>query len=331
MNLTVSAVQSWNPDALRITADRIDRIVDRLDDRMKGLLSEQDVLAERWTGDAARSAAERIVRERSLGSAIAGALLEVGGAYRTGASIVEGARMHLLATLSSAEQSGFTVHDDGTVDPSEQIALLAILVPDSTAAAGTRSQVERCAADLTRTISDAIHQASRAAAETTDRIDAAVNALEVARDAAMPGKVVQQENGEFSWTPDWAATTAASTIGSMADGTKVGLGAAAATSGDDLARGVARGLGPAGVVLGVIPAIVNDIEGGMDPTRAVVTEGSGAAAGYLASAWAFGQAGAVLGTGVAPGVGTAVGLSAGIVAGAFGSYLVSKSAQWLWK
>ncbi|MGU3587134.1 hypothetical protein ACLBYD_28790 [Rhodococcus sp. C26F] len=330
MSPGVAAVRSWNPDALRVTADHLDVLVDKLDDRMKGLLTEQDVLAERWSGDAARAAATRVVRERSLGSAIAEALLQVAEAYRTGAWLVEGARLHLVSVVTGAEQSGFTVHDDGTVDPSDQIRILSAMLP-AEAVAEARARLEHEAAELTHAVTGALEQASRAATETADRITAAVAVLETARDAAVPGKVVQNEDGEFSWWPDWAATTAASTIGVMTDGTKEGLTAAAAASADDLASGIARRLGPAGAALGAVPAISNDIEGGMDPTKAVVTEGAGAAAGFAASTWAFGQAGAMIGTGVAPGVGTAVGLATGAVAGALASYFVSKSAQLLWK
>lgn len=38
-------------------------------------------------------------------------------------------------------------------------------------------------------------------------------------------------------------------------------------------------LGIVGNVIGTVPAIANDINGGMDPTKAVVTETAGTAAG----------------------------------------------------
>ncbi|UPK61669.1 hypothetical protein ACRAJ3_16660 [Rhodococcus pyridinivorans] len=206
----VAAVRSWNPDALRITADHLDVLVDTLDDRMKALLTEQDVLAERWSGDAARAAAARVVRERSLGSSIAEALLQVAEAYRTGAWLVEGTRLHLLSVVGGAEQSGFTVHDDSTVDPSDQIHILSATLPAEAVAeavAEARVRLEHEATELTHTVTGALEQASRAATETADRITAAVAVLEAARDAAAPGKVVQNENGEFSWwPPDWPAS-----------------------------------------------------------------------------------------------------------------------------
>ena len=117
----VSAVEAWNPGSLRTTADLLDDIVERLDDRLKGLLSDQDVLAEQWTGPAASAAAARIVRERSLGSAVAGALSQTADAYRAGAGIADGARMHVLAMVRNADCQGFTVHDNGIVDASGQV------------------------------------------------------------------------------------------------------------------------------------------------------------------------------------------------------------------
>ncbi|UTM36783.1 hypothetical protein MX572_20140 [Rhodococcus pyridinivorans] len=328
----VAAVRSWNPDALRITADHLDVLVDTLDDRMKGLLTEQDVLAERWSGDAARAAAARVVRERSLGSAIAEALLQVAEAYRTGAWLVEGTRLHLVSVVGGAEQSGFTVHDDGTVDPSDQIHILSATLP-AEAVAEARVRLEHEATELTHAVTGALEQASRAATETADRITAAVAVLEAARDAAAPGKVVQNENGEFSWWPDWPSTIAASSIGAMSGATKELLTDAAVASGDDVARNIARGMNPAAAAVGTVPAIVNDIKGGMDPTEAVVSESAGTVVGmvgaFLASKGTTAAIGAATGS-VVPGVGTAAGFAVGLVLGGFATWYTSKRIQELW-
>ncbi|SUE15653.1 WXG100 family type VII secretion target [Rhodococcus gordoniae] len=327
----VAAVRSWNPDALRITADRLDVLVDTLDDRMKGLLTEQDVLAERWSGDAARAAAARVVRERSLGSAIAEALLQVAEAYRTGAWLVEGARLHLVSVVTGAEQSGFTVHHDGTVDPSDQIRILSAML-QAEAVAEARVRLEHEAAELTHAVTGALEQASRAATETADRITAAVAVLEAVRDAAVRGKVVQTEDGEFSfWPPDWPASIAGATIGLTADSTKEELKSAATASGDDVAGRIASRIGPVGAALGVIPAISNDIETGMDPAEAVVTESIGAAFGYRIGSGVGKLVGGVAGSLIAPGVGTGVGLVAGTVLGAAIGLGVSRGLQGLWR
>ena len=329
MSPGISAVKSWNPDALRATADALDVLVDELDDRMKGLLSDQDALAEQWKGDAANAAALRVVQERSLGSAIAGALLQVADAYRIGAPIVEGARMHVRSLANAAEQQSFTVHDNGIVDATNQISLLRALLPSGATYDTAALQLERQAAELSVALVDALQQASAAAHDATSRINNAIAVLEDAAKAATPGEVVRSDDGTHSWVPDWSATAAASTIGFMADSTKEGLKAAALSTGDDVARGIARSLGPVAAALGTVPAIVNDIEGGMDPTQAIVTEGAGSAVGFV-TALGGAKAGAALGTLIAPGAGTAVGIVAGALVGGAFTYLTSKSLQSIW-
>lgn len=261
MSLGVAAVAAWNPDDLRTTADGLDRLADRLDDRFHGLISDQDALAEQWTGTAANTAAIRVVRERSLAGSIAEALLHVAEVYRTGAWLVGHARTHLLSTVNSAEQQEFTLHDNGIVDASSQVTLLRVLLPPGATRDNAHLRLERDAAALSVAVVDALEQVNRAALDASDRTNAAITALEDAGRAAIPGRVAQSEGGEFSLRPDWPATVAASTIGLMVDSTKEGLRNAAIASGDDFAAGMARRLGPVGAALGVVPAIANDILG----------------------------------------------------------------------
>lgn len=330
MNPGVRSVTAWNPHALRATAVELDDLVDELDDRMKGLLNDQDVLAEQWKGNAANAAALRVVRERSLGSAIAGALLQVADAYRTGAPIVEGARMHVVGLVRAAESQSFTVHDNGIVDAANQISLLRALLPPGATYDTASLQLERQAAELSVALVDALQQAAAAADDAMGRINAAVAVLEDSAKAATPGKVVQSEDGTFSLPPDVPATVAASTIGIMSEATKEGLKSAALSTGDDLGRGIARGLGPYAAVLGTIPAINNDIEGGMDPTKAVVTESAGSAVGFATGTYAGTKLGGLIGTAIAPGVGTAAGILIGAAVGGFFTWGVSKGTQAAW-
>ncbi|MGX6511656.1 hypothetical protein [Rhodococcus sp. SJ-2] len=330
MSPNVTSVTAWNPHALRATAVELDDLVDRLDDRMKGLLNDQDALAERWKGDAANAAALRVVQERSLGSAIAGALLQIADAYRTTAGVVEGAQMHVLTLVRAAEHQSFTVHDNGIVDAADQISLLRALLPPGATYDTASLQLERQAAELSVALVDSLQQAAAAADDATARTHAAIVALEDAAEAATPGKVIKSANGKFSWVPDVPATVAASTIGLMSDATKEGLKSAALSTGDDLGRGIARGLGPYAAILGTVPAINNDIEGGMDPTKAVVTESAGAAVGFAAGTYAGTKLGGLIGTAVAPGVGTAAGLLIGAAVGGFFTWGVSKGSQAAW-
>ena len=330
MNPSVTSVTAWNPDALRATAVALDDLVDKLDDRMRGLLDDQDVLSEQWKGDAANAAALRVVKERSLGSAIAGALLQIADAYRTGALIIEGTQMHVLTLVRAAEHQSFTVHDNGIVDAANQISLLRALLPSGATYDTASLQLERQAAELSVALVNALQQAAAGADDATARIHAAVVVLEDAAKAATPGVVVRSESGEFSLVPDVPATVAASTIGLMSDATKEGLKSAALSTGDDLGRGIARGLGPYAAMLGTIPAINNDIEGGMDPTKAVITESAGSAVGFATGTYAGTKLGGIIGTAIAPGAGTAAGLLIGAAVGGLFTWGVSKGAQAAW-
>ncbi|WP_280305434.1 hypothetical protein [Nocardia neocaledoniensis] len=151
------------------------------------------------------------------------------------------------------------------------------------------------------------------------------------------------------WAPDKEAMTAAAIAGAMTDGTRMGLESAAKDAADKgvlkwvenwgkiddagkYTTGLSR-LGIVGNVIGTVPAIANDINGGMSPAEAIVSEGAGTAvgmaAGSAAGVWAGGAAGAALGS-VVPGAGTAVGFVVGAGVGAGMAYLTSKSIQWVW-
>ncbi len=147
------------------------------------------------------------------------------------------------------------------------------------------------------------------------------------------------------WAPDTPAMTAAAIAGAMTESTRMGLEGAAkeaadkgvlkwvenwATSKDgQWSTGFSR-LGIVGNVIGTVPAIANDINGGMDPTKAIVSEGAGTAAGMgLGAVAGSATAGALAGS-VVPGVGTAAGFVVGTIVGAGTAYGVSKSIQWIW-
>src|SRR5690606_22307999 len=115
------------------------------------------------------------------------------------------------------------------------------------------------------------------------------------------------------WAPDVPAMTAASIAGMMTEGTRLGLEGAAQDAAD---KGVLKWvenwgtsadgkwstgfskLGIVGNAIGTVPAIANDINGGMDPTKAIVSESAGTAAGLAVGTWAgSAAAGALAGSG----------------------------------
>ncbi|AQA24516.1 hypothetical protein BTZ20_4117 [Rhodococcus sp. MTM3W5.2] len=332
MSPTVSQVKSWNVHALRTTAEGIASLVAKIDAQVDCLTSEQDALAETWHGTAATAAAGRVVQEQRLGRGVFGALAEVADEYRMGAGIVEAARDHLVAIVAGAHARGYRVGDTGEVDPSGLLAMIALAPPGMADIAAIRIQKE--AADLTIAVVGALRQANAAATDAAGRIQGATAALQRAGDAAVPGKVVEEKKDIFTWKPDVPATVAASSIGVVADATKAGLVGAATSSADDVARTIGRGLGPFWTVVGTVPAVVNDIDGGMDPTKAIVSEGVGAGAGLwlgttLGSMAGSAAAGSAAGS-VVPGLGTVVGLVVGAGVGAATGYAGSKGIQWVW-
>ncbi|AOW95169.1 hypothetical protein BFN03_17400 [Rhodococcus sp. WMMA185] len=316
------------------TADGLDALADTLNEQYHGVVAAQDVLAETWHGGAASAAAARVVRERSLGRSVGDAFTEMGVQFRAASGILDSARQHLVSLVSNTLGQGFHVHDDGVVDAAGLIGWLA-LAPES-ARDLARIRIEQEAAQLTISVVDALRQANQAATEANGLIRRAIEQLTDAGAAAVPTDVMTVEGGS-SWKPDSAATkatAAASTIGIMTDAAGTGLKNAAAAASDDVGKLIGRGFGPFGAALGAVPAIITDIDNGMDPTKAVVSEGAGAGLGFWIGTIAGGAAtnsaiGAAAGS-VVPGGGTIVGLVVGAFAGGVTAYTSAKLVQAAW-
>ncbi len=322
MTLTVSQVGSWKPDTLRSTHSGLAEVVERIDGQRAHVLDEQDVLAESWHGDAASAAATRIVRECSLISAVTEQIHNLSEAYETAAGLVEAAKSHVEFEVSAATTSLFDVSDQGIVSAEALIAK----IPDTTQNKNYEAQAMReAAARLTQRIVDALSQAEQAVVDAMNRLDGSVRELIALALKNPPGHFVETVDGGFTWQPDVPATVASSVIGGMSTGVVEGLKTAAVGSVDDVARNVSRGFGVFGSVLGTVPAIKNDIDGGMDPTQAIVTESSGALVGVLAAGAAGGLAGSVF-----PGIGTVGGAVVGLVAGGVSAYLTTRGLQKVW-
>ncbi|WFR71733.1 hypothetical protein P9209_23685 [Prescottella defluvii] len=265
MSPTVSDVSAWNPDALKLTSEGIRGLASQLDDRMRELIAGQDSLCESWDGVAADSATKRISRENSTASLVAHALQQLAQEFESGAAVIGSARDHVISTVNGIRQRGFAVGEDGTVDASTLTVWLVMAPADTRDAA--RLRLEREAAELSLALLDALRQAESAASDVSRRVRESLSEVTSAGRDAVPGRIAESPDGEFSWAPDVPATVAASTIGVMVDATGEGLVSAAKASGDDVARLIGRRLGPFGAVLGAVPAIADDINGGMGPRR----------------------------------------------------------------
>ncbi|OZE78188.1 hypothetical protein CH305_16685 [Rhodococcus sp. 15-649-2-2] len=320
MTPTVPHVAGWEPESMRKTMIELAEIVERVNGQRTGVLEEQDVLAETWTGEAASAAAERVVTECSRMSSVCGEIDSLGQAFETAAGMVDAAKAHLQAQVSAATASGFAVQTDGVVDPDGMIAL----IPDSLGEEKVRQadELRSAAAQLTEDIQDALKQAERAALDAAQQLAEPTKLLTALALGSPPGKFVENPDGSFSWMPDWPTTVASTVIGGMAAVTRRALELPGVDSVDDVAKNIGRGLGVFGVVAGAIPGIAGKIDDGMNPAEAVVVEATPIAAGAVAT-WAFGAVGGLAGS-FLPGPGTVAGAAAGIALGGLVSYGVDK-------
>ena len=320
MSLTVSQVRSWKPDALRSTQAALVEVVRRVDGQRASVLEEQDALADSWGGDAANAAAARIVTECSRMGHVAGHLEVLGAAYEAAARMLEAAREHVEFEVSAATSSSFDVNDEGVANAEAAVALL----PAGIVNVGELARdLRHAAAEQSVRIAEALRQAAETAAEAASRLDEPTLQLAKLGLENPPGRFIENAEGEFTWKPDIPATTAASVISGMTTSVTEGLKNAAAGSVDDVARNIGRGFGAFGAVLGTVPAIKNDIDGGMDVTQAVVTNSAGTVVG---TALAYGAAFSVV-----PGFGTGAGIAVGLIVGGVTAYGVSKGSQAIWR
>lgn len=323
MTLTVSEVRSWRPESLRSTAAAIHGIVGRVDGQRSSVLEEQDTLAESWSGVAATAAADRIVAECSRISRVAVHMESLAAAYDAAARIVEAARDHVEFEVTAAAASSFDVSDQGAASAEALIALLPTNLAENEVEARALRQA---ADDQSIRIADALRQAADAAVDAARQLEKSTLELTRLGLENPPGRFVEDAEGGFTWWPDVPTTTASTVISGMTTSVTEGLKNATAGSIDDVAKNIGRGFGAFGAVLGTVPAIKSDNDGGMDPTKAVVTNSAGTLAA-VGTAWATG---ALAGTAVCPGVGTVGGAVIGPALGAFAAWGTTKTMQRGW-
>ncbi|MDZ7929209.1 MAG: hypothetical protein U5N21_03750 [Rhodococcus sp. (in: high G+C Gram-positive bacteria)] len=115
----------------------------------------------------------------------------------------------------------------------------------------------------------------------------------------------------------------------MSDATRRALELPGVGSVDDVAKNIGRGLGVFGALAGAAPGIADSIDGGMDPTKAVIVEAAPIAAGAAAT-YVFGVIGGAAGS-VVPGPGTVAGAAVGIALGGLVSYTADKVIERVWR
>lgn len=329
MTLTVPQVLDWKSELLTNAGLQLKELVAALDSQRGGILQEQDALADSWNGESASAAAARVVDECFLVSSVADVVHAFADEFKTSGGIVEGVRTHVVGVVADAEARGFQVEPSGNVHANRIINLLHAMGTPSAENAALQVRIE--ATEMTLQLVAALKQAESAAVGVTSRLAPLIQCTQELSFAGSNGSIVDDGNGGYSWEPDYPATFASATIGVMTDVTGRGLTSAAVSSVDDVGRLIGKAFGPTGAVLGVVPAISNDIKAGMDPTKAIVTEGAAAAGGFAAGAYVGTWVGGVVGTFVPfPVVGTAVGVAVGAAVGGGVGWGGSKLLQFVW-
>ncbi|NKX87836.1 hypothetical protein [Nocardia coubleae] len=304
-----------------------------------------------WKGDAKTAAEDKADEEQTQMRAIAVAYDDLeaacNGAYQ--------AMNQPLADIKTIYQNYVTgkvsVTDDWSVhgvdDWNSEAGIQLARLP------GLASALMTADATWGQKLADANSELDRMApASALAATAAAITAIKNEDPSAIPDSIAASPASH--WAPDKEAMTAAAIAGAMTEGTRMGLESAAKDAADKgvlkwvenwgkwgqdgkWTSGIGR-LGIVGNVIGTVPAIANDINGGMDPTEAIVSESAGTAAGMAVGtmagtavgSWATGAlTGAAVGS-VVPGAGTAVGFVVGAGVGALTAWGVSKSIQKFW-
>lgn len=296
-----------------------------------------------WKGEAKTAAEDKADEEQTQMRAIAVAYNDLeaacNGAYQAMnqplADIKTIYKTYVTGSVSVTDDWSVYGVDDWDSEAGIQLARLPGLASTLLAADATWGQK----------IADANNELDRMAPTSVlTAISQAITDIKREDPTAIPDAIVKSPASH--WAPDKEAMTAAAIAGAMTEGTRMGLESAAKDAADKgvlkwvenwgkvddagkYTSGFSR-LGIVGNVIGTVPAIANDINGGMDPTKAVVTETAGTAAGMALGTWAGAATTGALAGSVVPGVGTAAGFVVGAAVGAASAYGVSKLTQWMW-
>lgn len=122
--LRISEVDGWKPDDLGLDASALGRLVTKLDSLLQSMLTEQDDLAETWTGAGASAAATRVVKEQTAGSHISGKIDNIKTLLTSGQTELQGAKDFVLTKRKNFVDWGFEVDDRGIVTATEKIKQL---------------------------------------------------------------------------------------------------------------------------------------------------------------------------------------------------------------
>ena len=124
---TVGQAETWNPDALRRTADGWDAAAGDLQSRVDAVTAGVNDSRDFWTGSAADAARARGGTIAAGGAFATRCLITAAVAARDGAAQMGRARDDVLALIATARAEGFSVADDGAVSGGDPSRLLVSL------------------------------------------------------------------------------------------------------------------------------------------------------------------------------------------------------------
>ncbi|WP_067535601.1 WXG100 family type VII secretion target [Nocardia crassostreae] len=197
-NLLISQVEQWNPDALGADATNLTTVVTEGRSLLQSMLTEQDDLAESWTGPGASSAAARVVRENTAGSHIVDEIDSIRQLYALHETQLSTAKDTVLNTRTNIRNMGFDVYDDGNVNAETmRNALIATArdngqdegVPGYVAAAIL--QLDYAAAEQRPVMKAALQNAGNVALTAKTAIDLAISQMSRLVLTEAPNKVVR--------------------------------------------------------------------------------------------------------------------------------------------
>ncbi|MFC8529684.1 transglycosylase SLT domain-containing protein [Nocardia sp. NPDC057227] len=184
MTLTVDDVAAWQPDQLTAAGDAAARIQAELDAALGAAVT--DTAALTWSGATATAATARVETEKTRGSAVSAALLELRTAFTQQVTNLAEAKAKVLALRDDAlnqpaPMGPYGVAPDGTVDAAARIAYLrgrAHLVDVD----GLVFQEALQAASRSWNLTQALRTAEATASTAQSAIDRATGTLRAAYD-----------------------------------------------------------------------------------------------------------------------------------------------------
>ncbi|MBF6482575.1 hypothetical protein IU431_00130 [Nocardia otitidiscaviarum] len=112
----ISQVEQWNPDALGTDATNLATVVTAGRSLLQSMLTEQDDLAESWTGPGASAAATRVAKENTAGTHLVDQIERLQQLQSTHKTLLATAKDNVLQTRTNIQNMGFDVYDDGHVN-----------------------------------------------------------------------------------------------------------------------------------------------------------------------------------------------------------------------